>query len=433
MFALVDCNNFYASCERLFQPHLEGKPVVVLSNNDGCVIARSNEAKALGVPMGAPAYQYQPMFEKHDIAVFSANFPLYGDLSNRVMQILASYTDALEVYSIDEAFLFFPDDVNTDWHALGHQIHSHILQWTGIPVCVGFAPTKTLAKAANHIAKKFKDQTQGVHVIDSEVLRLKALRWLKIEDVWGVGRRNFVRLQSYGVRTAYDLTTQTDSFLKRQLSVTGLRLKLELQGVTALEMDDDPMRQSISVTRTFDHTYDTYEAMRERIATFTAMAAEKLRAQNQSCRTLVLFVRTNKFRTDQPQHHEQHVMTLSFATSSTMELVAFAVTALKRLYRSGHHYKRAGVTLMNFEDDRHRQLELFDHSDARHVKLMNTIDLLNHSYGQQKVRLAVQESGRVWKMKQEFLSPCYTTRLTDIITVHATSSSEIPDSSISHS
>ena len=419
MFALVDCNNFYASCERLFQPALEGKPIVVLSNNDGCVIARSNEAKALGIPMGAPAFQYQELFKEKQVSVFSANFPLYGDISNRVMQILASYTPDIEIYSIDEAFLKFPDNHSVNYQEIGQRIRKQILQWTGMPVCVGIAPTKTLAKAANHIAKKFKEQRAGVHVIDSEEMRLKAVRWLKLEDVWGIGRRSLPRLQHYGLKTAYDLTQKEDAFVKKQLSVTGLRLKMELLGIPAVLLEDNPIRQSISVTRTFEHPYTTFEELRERVSTFTVMAMEKLRAQHHSCRSIYVFIRTNRFGDESTQYNNQMVAILPESTNSTIVLVQHAIAALQKIFKPGYRYSKAGVTLMQFEEDNARQLQLFTTADPRHISLMRAMDSINGNFGQQKIRLAVQDCGAVWKMKQATLSPRYTTQLEDIITIHA--------------
>ena len=237
MFALVDCNNFYASCERVFQPQLHNKPVAILSNNDGCVIARSDEAKALGLPMGAPAFKYASFFKTHNVKVFSSNYPLYGDMSGRVMKILEQFTPDIEVYSIDEAFLQFKGYDNYDLSTYGLQIRKRVLKWTGIPTCVGLAPTKALAKIANKIARKYPKETQGVHCIDSEEKRIKALKWTPIEKVWGIGFRHSKRLKAMGVHTAADFVQLPDGWVKKHMAIVGLRLKKELLGETTLALE----------------------------------------------------------------------------------------------------------------------------------------------------------------------------------------------------
>ena len=236
MYALIDCNNFYASCERLFNPTLNNRPVVVLSNNDGCVIARSNEAKQLGIPMGAPAFEYRYLFERHRVAVFSANFPLYGDISQRVMNILATYSPNQEIYSIDECFL----DLSgiEPLREQGLEMRARVNRWVGIPISVGIAPTKTLAKAANRIAKKFPNQSEGVHVINTEELRVKALKWLPVDDVWGIGRRYAKKLHAAGIHTAYDFTQLPESWVLKNMTIVGLRLQKELRGIPAIEMEN---------------------------------------------------------------------------------------------------------------------------------------------------------------------------------------------------
>ena len=253
MFALVDCNNFYASCERVFNPKLNKKPIVILSNNDGCVISRSNEAKALGIPMGAPAFKYDALFKKNKIHVFSSNFPLYGDMSSRVMNILSGYTPNIEIYSIDEAFLELKGFENYDLEKYGQEMRSRILKWTGIPVSVGIAPTKALAKVANRISKKFDSQTRGVYVLNSEIKRVKALKWLKIEDVWGIGYKHSERLKNHNINKAYDFTKLPDSWVKKQMSIVGLRLKKELEGESVLSLEENRSpKKAIATTRSFE-------------------------------------------------------------------------------------------------------------------------------------------------------------------------------------
>lgn len=415
MFALVDCNNFYASCERVFNPALNGKPIVVLSNNDGCVIARSNEAKALGIPMGAPAYQYQPVFERHQITVFSANFPLYGDMSHRVMSILSQYSPEQEIYSIDECFLNLAG-IREELHAYGLKMRNHVLKWTGIPVSVGIAPTKALAKLANRIAKKFPERTQGAYVIDTEEKRIKALKWLTVEDVWGIGRRGAKKLKAAGINTAYQFTQLSKAWVLKNMTIVGLRLQDELNGISVLEMEPAELKQSIAVTRTFEQEYSNFEEVSERITTFTVAGAEKLRKQHSLCQAVSVFIETSRFREPDEQYSNSIVVKLPFATLSSMEIVKFAQEGLKKIYRKGYRYKRAGVVLMHFVQEENLQRSLFFNSDPRHAPLMSAVDKLNGKYGSHKIRLASQDT-KVWKMKQEKLSRHFTTNINEIIEV----------------
>mgnify|MGYP000957851462 CR=1 FL=1 len=419
MFALVDCNNFYASCERVFRPDLNEKPVVVLSNNDGCVIARSNEAKALGIPMGAPAFQYENIFKKHKVEVFSANFALYGDMSNRVMSILGEFTPDMEIYSIDEAFLQFKGFEYFDLQKEGEAMLQKVQKWTGIPICVGMAPTKSLAKVANRIAKKYPKKTGGVYIIKTEEQRIKALKWLPVEDVWGIGRQHAKRLQRIGVKTAYDFTLLSDAWVKQNMTIVGLRLKHDLQGLPNILLEESVPRKSIATTRTFEKPYTNFEDLRERISTFAVMSAEKLRAQNSSCNSLMVFIKTNKHREDAPQYNRSIVVKLPFSTSSSIEISNYAIAALKQIYREGFAYKKAGVVLQDFTSSSCVQQKLFDNRNEKHIPLMKAVDKINTTYGQQKIRLASQDTQRVWKMKQEKLSPRYTTSLDDVIEVKA--------------
>lgn len=418
MFALVDCNNFYASCERVFRPDLNGKPVVVLSNNDGCVIARSNEAKALGVPMGAPAYQFQRLFDEKQVHVFSANFALYGDMSSRIMSILSTYTPEMEIYSIDEAFLNFDGFEFFDLNKTGLEMRRKVLRSTGIPVSVGFAPTKALAKVANRIAKKFPERTGGVYCIDTDEKRIKALKWLLVEDVWGIGRKHAKRLAYLSIKTAYDFVQMSDSWIKRNMSVVGLRLKRELEGIPSIEMEETKPKQSIATTRSFDKHYTTFDELKERIVTFAVTCAEKLRQQNSCCNAIMVFVHTNYFREDLEQYAKNSVIKLPFATNSSIEIAKFATEALQQIFVSGYHYKKAGVMVMDIVPEMPNQLNLFINSNPKHKALMVAIDKINNEIGQQKVMLAAQDPARRWKMKQEKLSPRYTTKLSEIITIH---------------
>ncbi len=417
MFALVDCNNFYASCQRVFQPNLVGKPIVVYSNNDGCVISRSNEAKALGVPMGAAAYQWEKFFEQNGIVVFSANFALYGDMSQRVMTILNDFSPEMEVYSIDEAFIKFEGFERFNLQHIGESMHHRVTKGTGIPISVGIAPTKALAKVANRIAKKFPQHTNNVYLIDDEEKRVKALRWLKIEDVWGVGRKHAKRLQAIGVKTALDFTLLDDRWVQDNMAIVGLRLKRDLEGKPTLDLEEAQQKKNIAITRSFEGNHAERDFLEERISTFAVSCAEKLRLQKSCCNSVMVFIQTNQHRIDLPQYNRSIVLNLPFPTNSSIEISNFALKALSVIFREGYEYKRAGVIVQDFTDEDKTQMSLFENSDERHKKLMQSIDKVNAMFGQQKIKLGSQDPKKVWKMKQEKLSPSYTTKLSDIIII----------------
>ncbi len=418
MFALIDCNNFYASCERVFRPELRGKPIVVLSNNDGCVIARSNEAKLAGIPMAAPAFEYEPVFRQKGVHVFSANFVLYGNMSRRVMDILSTYTPEMEIYSIDEAFLKLRGFENRDLYAYGQEMRQKVIQWTDIPISVGIGPTKALSKVANYIAKKYPQQTNNVFIIDSDEKRIKALKWLKIQDVWGIGRRHAKKLVAKDILTAYDLTQQSDQWVRKNMSVVGLRLKQDLEGIPVLDFETVQPKENIAVTRSFETNYTQLSELEERITTFAVFCAEKLRKQNACCNSLMVFLRTNRHRKDLEQFNPGIVISLPYPTNSSLEVSKFAIQALRQIFRKGYEYKKAGVIVMEFTPEDQQQVKIFENSNEKHVPLMQAVDKLNGAFGQQKVRLASQDAGRIWKMKQERLSPDYTTKLSDILVIH---------------
>lgn len=419
MFALIDCNNFYASCERVFRPDLLGKPVVVLSNNDGCVIARSNEAKHLGVPMGAPAFKYERFFEQNKIHVFSANFALYGDMSQRIMSIVGEFSPDIEIYSIDEAFLKFEGFEKFDLLERIQEMQEKVFKWTSISVSVGLAPTKSLAKVANRIAKKFPEKTDYVYSIDNEEKRVKALRWLAVEDVWGIGRKHARRLKDLQVHNAYAFTQLSDLWVKKNMSVVGLRLKRDLLGKPTLDLDDFQASKNISVTRSFEENYTHLSDLKERVSTFAVSCAQKLRKQKSHCNSLLVFLHTNAHRSDLPQYRQSIVVQAPFPSNSSIELSKLATQALVRIYREGYAYKKAGVIVFDFTPETSLQLNLFRNSDLRHNSLMKVVDQLNSVFGQQKIKLATQDLKRTWKMRQERLSSRRTTRLSEIMTVKA--------------
>ena len=417
MFALIDCNNFYASCERVFRPDLLGKPVVVLSNNDGCVIARSNEAKHLGVPMGAPAFKHERFFEQKQIHVFSANFALYGDMSQRIMSIVGEFSPDMEIYSIDEAFLKFDGFDKFDLVERMREMQEKVFKWTGVSVSVGLAPTKALAKVANRIAKKFPEKTDYVYSIDSEEKRLKALRWLAVQDVWGIGPKHARRLKDLQVHSAYAFTQLSDLWVKKNMSVVGLRLKRDLLGKPTLDLDDFQASKNIAVTRSFEEDYTRLSDLKERVSTFAVICAQKLRKQKSHCNSLLVFLHTNTHRSGLPQYRQSIVVQAPFPSNSSIELSKLATQALVRIYREGYAYKKAGVIVLDFTPETSLQLSLFKNSDLRHNSLMKAVDYINTVFGQQKIKLATQDLKRTWKMRQERLSPQRTTKLSEIITV----------------
>lgn len=418
MYALVDCNNFYASCHRIFEPKLLNKPIVVLSNNDGCVISRSQEAKDIGIPMGAPAHQYQKMFDKNRIEVFSSNYQLYADMSNRVMKILSTYSPDQEIYSIDECFLKFEGFERYDLTNYGQEIKTKILQCTKLPVCVGIAPTKALAKLANHIAKKFPQFHQGVYTIKTEEQIYKALKWADIEEVWGIGRRFSKRLRMIGVHKALDFVNLEDEYIRKEFSVVGLRLKKELLGESVLDLDMISPKKRIATTRSFEKYTNDFEYVKERVSTFAVSCAEKLRKQNSSCNLLTLFIQTNPFDKEKAQYYRTISIHLPYQSNSSITLSKVAVRAFEQIYKDGYAYKKAGIIVSGLVPEDQRQLSLFEEENTHHPNLMKAMDVLNKKFGAAKVKLASQDLDRTWKMRQECLSPCYTTKWKDLLIVY---------------
>lgn len=421
MYALVDCNNFYASCERVFQPKFNGKPVAILSNNDGCVISRSNEAKAVGIGMGAPAFQIKEIVKQHDVQLFSSNYALYGDLSNRVMKILEQFTPNVEIYSIDEAFLNFDGLSLEDYHQYGVQMKNRIQKWVGIPVCIGFAETKALSKVANKIAKKFQDRTQGVYVIDSEEKRVKALKWTKIEDVWGIGYRWNKKMKTRNIATALDFTApQHEAWIKKEMGVLGMRLKYELEGKSVLDLEPiATQKKSIATTRSFPKQIAEFDLLRERVATFAAQCAEKLRKQKSCCHTIIVMLVVDKHSIQTSKYYFNMAVTLPYGSNSTLTIANAAIALLKKLHAGNEHlkFKKAGVIVTELIDENKKQFDLFEEENPKHLQLMKVIDGLNAKIGDKKIKLASQNLSLTWNMKQNHLSPRYTTSFKDILEI----------------
>lgn len=417
-YALADCNNFYCSCERVFHPDLVGRPVVVLSNNDGCVIARSNESKVLGLKMGDPFYQVKNLLELNDVAVFSSNYNLYGDMSKRVMSMLSRYTPHLEIYSIDEAFLDMTGVENADEYCrdMVRRVHKGV----GIPISVGIAPTKTLAKVASKFAKKYPGY-RGVCSIDTEEKREKALKLFDVEDVWGIGRRHGRRLRAAGIDTAWDFTQRSEAWVKREMSIVGLRTHKELRGIDCVPIDELPHKKSICTSRSFPGVgLDKLGDVEEAVANFAASCSRKLREQHTCAGAMTVFAWTSRFRTDLPSDYIQANFIFEVATNTLHEIVDSAVVTLRRFWKdAGYLYKKAGVIVWDIVRDDCVQGSLFDTVDReRQARLMRAIDEVNHRNGHDSIRTAVQGYGRRWHLKNEHISKQYTTNLDQVITVY---------------
>jgi DNA polymerase V len=390
-FALVDCNNFYVSCERVFNPKLWNVPVVVLSNNDGCVVARSPEVKALGIPMGVPLFKIKHEVEKHSIKVMSSNYALYGDMSHRVMQVLAQFSPDLEVYSIDEAFLGFDGFEQIDLVDYGMQIKARVLQWTGIPVSVGIGCTKVLAKLANRVAKK--SQT-GVFTEPEKALEITA-----VDDIWGVGRKWGHWLKDRDINNALQFRDANPELIRKKLGIVGVRLQLELQGKSCLPLELCPQpKQNTCVSRSFGRPVTTKQELRKAVAFYVAKAAEKLRKQKQVAIALSVFARSSPFKDD--LHSASLSVELSVASNDTTELLQYALPLVDRIYAQGVEFKKAGVIMLGLQPEDSVQTSLFDTKDRTKSKqLMEVIDQINHRFGQGSLSLAAAGIHKAWRMQ----------------------------------
>ncbi len=412
VFALVDCNNFYASCEKLFRPDLKDTPVVVLSNNDGCVVARSREAKLLGIKMGVPVFQIKAEMQRHGILAFSSNYALYADLSSRVMRTLEEMAPRVEVYSIDEAFL----DLTGIESALslvefGQQVRERIGHWIGITVCVGIAPTKTLAKLANHAAKKYP-ATQGVVDLTNPDRQRRLLALVPVDDVWGVGRRLSKRLNALGITTALDLANASPRAIRDQFSVVLERTVRELNGDSCIELEEiPPAKKQIVCSRSFGVKVTHFELLREAVCEYATRATEKLRKEQQQAKVLTVFIRTSPFKDNEPQYSNSASGELLIPSCDTRDFIELANHLLKRIWKDGFRYAKAGVMLSDFYDLGMFQSGLFDDVSTRSnsQQLMSVLDTINQN-GAGKVFFAGQGTKKDWSMKREHLSPAYTTR-----------------------
>ncbi len=424
MMALIDCNNFFVSCERVFEPWLNGKPVVVLSNNDGCIISRSQEAKDLGIKMGEPLFKALPLIEREGVRVFSSNFMLYGDMSRRVMQILKIF-GPVEVYSIDEAFVNLDHVPAVTLQEQAITIRETIRQYLNLPVCVGVAPTKTLAKVANHLAKK-NAAYQGVALLDTPEKQAAARRHLTIENIWGVGRRYAVKLHQHQVYTAADLVDRSAAWVYKHMGgVVGVRLQQELLGSPCQDMDfkEEQVRKNIACTRSFSHYITALDELKEAVTTYITRAAEKLRGQRSAAKAISVFIQTNRFSVQAPQYQRATTIHLPTASADTGELIRFALQGLQQIFQNGYAYKKAGVILQEIIPEHQVQTSLFDTTDrGKSQKLMQALDKLNSKMGKNEwaenmISYAAGGIEKNWKMTLSQKSPRYSTHWKELLKV----------------
>ncbi|MBN2539016.1 MAG: Y-family DNA polymerase [Deltaproteobacteria bacterium] len=410
-FALVDCNNFYVSCERVFSPRLAGKPVVVLSNNDGCVVARSNEAKAIGIRMGIPVFKIRETIKAHAVHVYSSNYALYGDMSQRVMDTLSRFTPAVEQYSIDEAFLDLSGFKGHNLTAYGQSIRSQIRKWTGMPVSVGIAETKTLAKIANRIAKK-SEKADGVLDLTGSAYRNSALAMTDVEDIWGVGRGYAAFLRSVGIDNALQLRAASDGLIQKKMGITGLRILQELRGASCYPLEQSPPpRKEIAVSRSFKYLLGDRADIWEAVAAFTSRGAEKLREAHLEANILEVFLIADPYNRES-RYFNMETIRLPFATCDTAELIKWTHIGFDNIFREGYRYKKTGVIFRNLSSGSHVQTTLFDNEKKAHSReIMRAFDSINQRFGSDSVRYAATGSNgnRKWKTVFQRRSPSYTT------------------------
>ena len=418
LIALVDCNNFYVSCERLFRPDLWHKPVAVLSNNDGCIVSRSQEVKDLGIKMAIPVHQVQHLINRHHIHLFSSNYPLYADLSSRVMQCMESFTPQLETYSIDESFLDLTGVCQHNPVAYGQQIKQTIHRSTGIPVCVGMGPTKTLAKLANYAAKKWK-KTNGVLDLSDPVRREKLMRLVPVNEVWGIGRQTTKRLQLMGINSVYDLSIQPVESIQAQFNIVVARTVMELNGISCLSVEDiAPAKQQIVCSRSFKQRLTEYHELAEALTSFCSRAAEKLRKQHSVTASITVFIRTNPYSLNEPQYQRSIHSVLNQSTADTRQIIKKAKQLLKEIYKMGYRYQKCGLQLGHIQPaSLPDQLDLFEPVDLNKSQaLMTTVDQINHKFPK---GIAVSTTGiqQKWQYKVKRLSGHYTTNWNELATV----------------
>lgn len=418
LFGLVDCNNFFVSCERVFNPKLIGKPVVVLSSNDGCIVARSGEVKALGVPMGAPYFKWKKMLERNGVAVFSSNFSLYGDMSHRVMKIIRDLAPEVEVYSVDEAFFMVENGTLAEATRFAKELRETILKWTGIPVSIGLASTKTLAKAANHVAKK-SEEYGGVMNCEECQNHEEVLSKIEVGEIWGIGRQYSKMLHASNIKTALALASAPDEWVERSMSASGLATARELRGEPQYGMDEGPEhRKSVVSSRSFGRPVERLEDLREAISSYTAQAAETLREEGLVASRLTVYITTNRFNKE-TYYGNSYTADLPEPTSYTPELLHFAEYGLKQIFRPGNLYKKAGVVFTGISRIGERIPSLFESKEVRNKqeRLMEAVDHTNCKWGRNTIQLAAEGISRPWRMRQDLKSKRFTTEWGELLTV----------------
>ncbi len=418
IFALVDCNNFFASCERVFRPDLWDRPIVVLSNNDGNIIARSDESKALGIKMAEPYFKVRTFLKKNGVKVFSSNYTLYGDMSHRVMSVLKHFESDVEIYSIDEAFISLPAGKKFNFTDHGRHIKAVVQKWTGMPVSIGFAHTKTLAKIANRIAKK-NSQHKGVFDLTTCNDIDAILSRIEVRDIWGIGRQYSKKLNTHGIFTARDLKYSNDKWTRKHLTVMGLRTVWELRGKPCIPIEDSPApKKGIITSKSFSHPVTSLEELKEAVATYVSRAAEKLRSQHSITNALHIFLSTNRFKPDSPQYSNSLLMVLQEPTASTPTLIKRSLHGLEKIYQPGFEYKKAGIMLAEIMPEAYRQRNLFNQGrDDRN--LMGALDSINAKWGRSTVQYAAAGFKKPWMFKREKLSKAYTTQWDQLPVVKA--------------
>ena len=418
MIALVDCNNFFVSCERVFRPDLEGKAVVVLSNNDGCVVSRSNESKAMGIPIGTPFFKIRYLAESGQLTAFSSNYALYGDLSNRVMSILADAVPKIEIYSIDEAYLHLDGIQSEMIPELCRNLREKIRQWVDIPVSIGVAPTKTLAKIASHFAKRYAGY-KGVCMMDTDNKRVKALQLTPIDDVWGVGRRLAPKMLAWGIKTAFDFTERPKSWVQERLGVNGLRTWEELRGHVCIEEEKEERRKSICTSRSFADMITDQTELESRVSDFAAMCAKKLREEGSVAYDITTFLYTNRFREDLQQYFPSSTIRLPVAANNAQDIVGTALKAFRLIFKQGYQYKKAGVIVSNIIPADSVQGAIFDFDECLRKKNDRISEVIDKLGGESRLlRIATQRPGHYADgIRNDYCSGLYTTSLDEIIKV----------------
>ena len=418
MYALVDCNNFYCSCERVFNASLDGKAIIVLSNNDGCAISRSEEAKAIGIEMGTPAFMIEELLQEHDVKVFSSNYTLYGDMSDRVMKTLASFVCRMEVYSIDEAFLDMHGMTYTDLYKLGVTIRNTIRQHLGIPVCVGIGATKTLAKMANRYAKKMKRDI-GVHWASCPEIVDEMLRYTQVGDVWGIGSKRATLLNRHGFKTAFDLVSAPEEWIRKNMTVIGQRTLNELKGIPAIEWEfESPAKKNIGNSRSFGTLITDKKIVKEAVCNFTANCAFKLRQQKSCAKEITVFIQTNPHRAEDKQYYHSISVEIDVATNNTSELIKYVSKGFEMIYKDGYKYMKAGVIVNDLVPEGEVQGSLFTvQASPKQKAVMSILDSVNKDFGKDTVRMSVQGFDKKFKLRAAQLSSRYTTNINELLKV----------------